>query len=96
MQFNPEDYLSKVHCAVLALNGEKDIQVAAVPNLANINKILSKNNNSNFKTQLLPGLNHLFQHCNKCSADEYGELEETFATEVLQIMGDWIKGVVKK
>jgi hypothetical protein len=96
MQFNPEDYLSKVHCAVLALNGEKDIQVAAAPNLANINKILSENHNSNFKTQAIPGLNHLFQHCTKCSVDEYGELEETFAPEVLQIMGDWIKGVIKK
>ncbi len=96
MQFNPEDYLSKVHCAVLALNGEKDIQVAAGANLANINKVLSENHNSNFKTQAIPGLNHLFQHCIKCSVAEYGELEETFAPEVLQIMGDWIKGVVKK
>lgn len=96
MQFNPADYLSKVHCAVLALNGEKDIQVAAAPNLAAIKKILTANNNRNFKTQALPGLNHLFQHCNKCSAAEYGELEESFAPEVLQIMNDWIKGVVKK
>ena len=90
MQFNPEDYLSKVQCAVLALNGEKDIQVAAAPNLACIHKILSKNNNRNFKTQVLPGLNHLFQHCNKCSVDEYAELEETFAPEDLQIMTEWI------
>ena len=96
MQFNPADYLSKVLCAVLALNGEKDIQVAAAPNLAAINKILTANKNRHFKTQAIPGLNHLFQHCNKCSVDEYGELEETFAPEVLQIMGDWILGVVKK
>lgn len=27
IKFNPADYLSKVNCAVLALNGEKDIQV---------------------------------------------------------------------
>ena len=39
----------------------------------------------------IPGLNHLFQHCKKCSVDEYGELEETFDTETLKIISNWIK-----
>lgn len=91
MQFNPEDYLSKVHCAVLALNGEKDIQVAAKANLTAIKKAIPT---ATIKS--MPGLNHLFQHCVKCSVDEYAELEETFSPEVLQIMGDWIKGVVSE
>jgi hypothetical protein len=39
----------------------------------------------------MPGLNHLFQHCSKCTVNEYGELEETFSAEVLQIMTDWLK-----
>jgi hypothetical protein len=39
----------------------------------------------------MPGLNHLFQHCITCNADEYAELEETFSQEVLQLMTDWIK-----
>lgn len=43
----------------------------------------------------MPGLNHLFQHCKACSVDEYGELEETFAPEVLAIMAQWIKTVTK-
>ena len=90
MQFNPEDYLSKVRCAVLAINGEKDIQVAANANLAAIKKAIPT---ASIKS--MPGLNHLFQHCVKCSVDEYAELEETFSPEVLQIMGDWIKGVVE-
>jgi hypothetical protein len=29
IKFNPADYLSKTNCALLALNGEKDIQVDA-------------------------------------------------------------------
>jgi hypothetical protein len=91
MKINPVDYLTKVTCSVLALNGEKDIQVAAKPNLAAIKAALEKNKNADFKTEEIPGLNHLFQHCKKCTVEEYGELEETFAPKVLAIMGDWIK-----
>ncbi len=40
IKFNPADYLNKVKCAVLALNGEKDIQVAAIPNTEAIRKIM--------------------------------------------------------
>ncbi len=95
IKFNPADYLSKIHCAVLALNGQKDIQVAAVPNLTAIDKILTAGKVQNFTTQSIPGLNHLFQHCKSCTVQEYAELEETFAPEVLQLMSDWIKGIVK-
>ena len=95
MKVKPADYLSKLTCPVLALNGEKDIQVAAKPNLAAVSSILKKSGKSKFKTQELKGLNHLFQHCIKCTVDEYGELEETFSPEVLEIMGTWIKATVQ-
>ncbi len=91
MKFDPTDNLTRVKCPVLALNGEKDIQVSAKQNLAAIKKALEKGNNKNFKTMEIPGLNHLFQHCKKCSVDEYGELEETFDTETLKIISNWIK-----
>ena len=91
LKFDPADYLTKVNCPVLALNGEKDIQVSAKLNLDAIQKALTKGNNTHFKTMQMPGLNHLFQHCKKCSVDEYGELEETFDPATLKIMADWIK-----
>jgi pimeloyl-ACP methyl ester carboxylesterase len=90
MKFNPADYLAAVKCPVLALNGEKDIQVAAKLNLAGIKTVLQKNN-TQVTTMEMPGLNHLFQHCKKCSVDEYGDLEETFDIETLKIIGNWIK-----
>lgn len=96
IKINPADYLSKVKCAVLALNGEKDIQVAAEPNLEAIRKIMVEKEVKTFKVQALPGLNHLFQHCNKCDMPEYATIEETFSPEALDIIGNWIKGVVKK
>jgi hypothetical protein len=91
MQMNPPDYLTKVNCPVLALNGEKDIQVSAKPNLAGIKNALEKNKNKNFRTQEMPGLNHLFQHCKKCTVQEYEELEESFDVATLQLITRWIK-----
>jgi uncharacterized protein len=91
MKFDPADYLGKVTCPVLALNGEKDIQVSARQNLAAIKNALKKNGNKKFKTMEIAGLNHLFQHCKKCSVEEYGELEESFDTATLKIIADWIK-----
>lgn len=96
IKFDPADYLRKVKCAVLALNGEKDIQVAAVPNTEAIRKIMVEKMVKTFRVQVLPGLNHLFQHCNKCTVPEYAELEETFSPEALQIIGNWIKEVTTK
>ncbi len=96
LQFKPADYLSNVRCAVLALNGEKDLQVAAAPNLEAIRAIMAEKMVRTFKVQQLPGLNHLFQRCKTCTMEEYAQLEETFAPEALNIISSWIKEVVAK
>jgi hypothetical protein len=36
-------------------------------------------------------LNHLFQHCETGLITEYGEIEETFAIEVLDALLVWIR-----
>ena len=88
---DPADFLMNTNAKVLALNGEKDIQVIAETNLDGIKKALKKSNSKVYDVKILPGLNHLFQHCKQCTAAEYGKLEETFSPEALQIMGDWMK-----
>jgi hypothetical protein len=75
---------------VLALNGEKDLQVSSVENLPAIEKALKKAGNKSVKTIELPGLNHLFQHCKTGLPEEYGNIEETFSPEALKIISDWI------
>jgi hypothetical protein len=87
---NPADFWEKVKCPVLALDGEKDLQVAADENLPAIEKAVKKGGNTNIKSLAMPGLNHLFQHCTTGLPSEYGKIEETFATDVLKIMSDWI------
>lgn len=41
------------------------------------------------------GLNHLFQHCTTGELNEYKEIEETFAPEVLTEMIAWIQSVAR-
>ncbi len=91
MKLNPADYLGKVTCPVLALNGTKDIQVAASENLQAIKVALKKNGNKKVTVQEMAGLNHLFQHCVRCTVEEYAEVEESFDIETLKIITDWIK-----
>lgn len=88
---DPASLIEKFQCKVLALDGSKDLQVIATSNLAGIHKALEKSKSPAYETRELPGLNHLFQHCNKCTISEYGELEETFAPEALEIMENWLK-----
>jgi alpha-beta hydrolase superfamily lysophospholipase len=87
---DPARFWKKVECPVLALNGEKDLQVAAHENLPAIEKALNSGGNESVKTVSLPGLNHLFQHCTTGLPAEYGTIEETFSPEVLKIISDWI------
>lgn len=89
--FDPTPYLQKTTAKVLAINGDKDVQVFAAPNLKGIETALKKSKSTSFKTLEIPGLNHLFQNCTSCSVDEYGVLEETFSPQALQVITDWLQ-----
>ncbi len=95
LQHDPAEDLEKLSIPVLALNGDKDIQVDATINLAAVNNALKKSKSKNYQVKELRGLNHLFQHCTTCTIEEYNQLEETFSPEALKIMGDWLSGVIK-
>ena len=91
MQFDPQPYLTNLKkVKVLALNGSKDIQVSAQQNLPAIRNALADGKTKTFDVKELPGLNHLFQTCNKCTVGEYGELEETIASLALQTIISWL------
>ena len=87
----PSENLKKVTCPVLALNGEKDLQVAPKENIKAIQQALKEGGNSNLTTKIYPELNHLFQHAKTGSPSEYATIEETFSEEVLKDMVEWIK-----
>ena len=87
---DPAPDLRKVTCPVLALYGEKDLQVLPKLNLEAVKKHLTAAGNKDFKTVELPGLNHLFQTAESGQMTEYGRIEETFAPVALEAMSEWI------
>jgi pimeloyl-ACP methyl ester carboxylesterase len=90
LNYDPRTALRKVRCPVLAINGEKDVQVPAKENLREIAKALHEGGNTRVTTLEFRGLNHLFQTCKTGSGLEYGTIEETIAPEVLKAIGDWV------
>ncbi len=84
---DPAEYLRKVRCPVLALNGKKDLQVLADLNLPAIEAALPADLRT---THALPGLNHLFQKADTGLPTEYPTLDETISPTVLKLIGDWM------
>ncbi|MEO1010652.1 MAG: alpha/beta fold hydrolase [Bacteroidota bacterium] len=95
LRHDPGKILETVDCAVLALNGEKDVQVPPKENLSAIKTALEKAGNNKFRVEELPGLNHLFQECKTGAPTEYGTIEQTFSPIALSKISDWILDQVR-
>ena len=93
--YDPRPALTKVKCPVLAINGERDLQVPYKENLGAIEAALKAGGNKDFTIIKLPELNHLFQKAQTGSPSEYGKIEETISPLALQTISDWIKKHVK-
>ncbi len=91
LEVNPRPTLEKVTCPVLAINGEKDIQVASQENLEAIAEALKAGGNGDVTTVEFPSLNHLFQQSQTGALSEYGIIEETINPRVLTTISDWIR-----
>ena len=95
IKYNPAPALEKVKCPVLAINGEKDLQVPPKENLEAIKKALTKGGNKRVTTKELPNLNHLFQECKTGSPDEYATIEQTFSPIALTEILKWLQTQTK-
>ncbi len=95
MNYDPVATLEKVACPVLALNGEKDVQVPSQENLTAISNALKNGGNENVTIKELPNLNHFFQECKTCSLSEYATIDQTFSPIALAEISDWILRQIK-
>lgn len=82
---DPREFLGKVTCPALAINGEKDKQVYP-DNLTVIKEYVPQ-----AKTILIPELNHLMQHAVTGEMTEYDGIRETISPDVLDIIVQFIK-----
>ncbi|MCD4843101.1 MAG: hypothetical protein K8R25_01305 [Methanosarcinales archaeon] len=90
LTYDPKSTLINVQCPVLAIIGEKDLQVPSEKNLLAIEEALGTGGNKNYTVMELPDLNHLFQTAITGSPSEYEQIEETISPSALEVIGDWI------
>ena len=88
LALDPRTYLTRVRVPVLALDGERDMQVAPDANLPELRKALA--GNPDVTVSELPGLNHLFQSATTGAPSEYGEIAETMSPVALTLIRDWL------
>ncbi len=93
LTYEPASQLERVKCPVLAINGEKDVQVDPRLNLPAIQAALEKGGNTRFKTIEFPSMNHLFQTCTTGGVSEYQTIEETVSPIVLKTVTNWIADI---
>ena len=91
IDYDPAADIAATRCPVFALNGDHDWQVISSLNLTAIERLLPKSKKN--VTKEYPGLNHLFQHCTTGLMNEYRQIEETIAPEVLSDIAEWINGL---
>ena len=87
--YNPAPALRTLRMPVLAINGEKDVQVSPA-NLTAIAEILAAAGNEDATVHLVPGANHLLQPSTTGLPAEYGEITTTIDPAVLALIGDWL------
>ncbi len=91
LKYDPTDAIVKTTCPALLLNGSKDLQVLASQNLPAYERIIAEHGKTNLTLRELPDLNHLFQHCETGSPNEYFTIEETISPEVLERIVEFVK-----
>ncbi|WP_372784018.1 alpha/beta hydrolase family protein [Phenylobacterium sp.] len=86
--YDPRPTLRQLRCPVLALDGDKDVQVVSKQNLPAIREALKDNPKA--EVVELPGLNHLFQSADTGAPSEYARIEETISPTALGLITDWV------
>ena len=90
IQLDPVEFIEKVHCPVLVLSGENDVQCPPEENLPLIESALKKAGNANYIVKSLPELNHLFQTSKTGLPMEYENIAEIIAPSALELILDWL------
>jgi pimeloyl-ACP methyl ester carboxylesterase len=90
LDFDPVTALEKVRCPVLVLFGQLDLQVPAGPNRAAIEKAFARGGLKNYRVEVFPRANHLYQDSETGGIAEYAKLKKEFVPGFLDLISTWI------
>ncbi len=96
LDYDPLPALGELQCPVLALSGDRDLQVDSLENVPLLRKAYETSGNKDFTVVEIEGVNHLFQKAQSGVPALYGAIEETMAPEVLESVSSWITDHVAK
>lgn len=89
IEFQPDDILKELNVPILALFGEKDMQVFPEDN---IRKVINLREASDHRVEyrIIPDANHLFQKAETGMPSEYGMLKREFADGFVAMIVEWL------
>ena len=91
--WDPAPTLTQLTVPVLALFGDRDLQVHPDANAPAVRTALAGNPQAS--VVVLPGLNHLFQEAETGNPSEYASIEQTMSPVALERIASWIQSVVR-
>jgi hypothetical protein len=96
LAYDPAPALEQAKCPVLAIFGEKDMQVSPRQNRAVMERAFKKGGNKDVTFKVFPEANHLFQKARTGSPSEYASLAKAFVPGFLETISSWILEKTKK
>ncbi len=82
--------LARIRSPILAVFGERDVQVPYPLNRKELEKALKKTKHKRDQVLSFPELNHLFQPAGTGLPDEYAVIETTISQQVLEGVTNWL------
>ena len=96
LDYDPAPTLARVTCPVLAIFGERDLQVPVETNRPVMEATAAKAATRNFTIKVIPGANHLYQAATTGSASEYPRLKKEFAPGFADTLQAWLAPYIAK
>lgn len=90
LEYDPEANLMLLDAEVLAVWGERDLQVLPELNRPVYQTAALRNAQLRLESFVLPGLNHLFQPCSDGLPSRYSQIETTLDPALLELICDWL------
>ena len=94
LSYNPAPQLKTLDIPVLALFGKKDVQVDSQQNKILIRDMIDQGK-ENYTLKIFPHANHLFQHADTGSMQEYQQLPKEFTDGFLKYITNWAEQAVR-